>query len=47
MAKVVTEVDRYKKKSIMKHLYEKIKDDEITGLAAQLPIIFYYPSSHC
>ena len=40
MAKVVTEVDRYKKKSIMKHLYEKIKDDEITGLAAQLAYYF-------
>ena len=40
MAKVVTDVDRYKKKSLLKHLYEKIKEDEITGLAAQLAYYF-------
>ena len=40
MAKVVTDVDRYKKKTILKHLYEKIKEDEITGLAAQLAYYF-------
>lgn len=40
MAKVVTDVGRYKKKTILKHLYEKIKEDEITGLAAQLAYYF-------
>lgn len=40
MAKVVADVDRYKKKTLLKHLYEKIKDDEITGLAAQLAYYF-------
>jgi len=40
VAKVVTDVDRYKKKTILKHLYEKIKEDEITGLAAQLAYYF-------
>ena len=40
MAKVVADVGRYKKKTILKHLYEKIKEDEITGLAAQLAYYF-------
>ncbi|PQD94082.1 ribonuclease [Pradoshia eiseniae] len=36
----MTDVGRYKKKTILKHLYEKIKEDEITGLAAQLAYYF-------